>query len=501
MKFDKTNIQFNSLFLNIKKKIEIDLCNKNIESAIKHTLCLSQINFSYYIKYYDQDIENYIGEISKIIFPSKIVYKPKENNVVMIDSLALDGHGLTQQYLRAFMALKLNILYIVIGSANQCTDILKELNSYSNSKVVIISGKGNNLKEQILLIKMEIENFKAFKIFSHSFSVLGPIALKLLKTPLKYIINFGDHHCWSGTTSADYIIDFRNWGYSLSSGIRKFNKEKIIIQPYYPISDKNHFQGFPKLTKGKVIIFTGGANYKFEDENMTFFKILLRILNDNTEAIVLFACRGDGSIIREFIKKNELVNRLFLIDYRKDLSEVFKHIDIYLSTYPTGGGLMPQYAAINGRPILEYNNEENLNHGTIEYHDFTNLGHSYSTKYVDLELFYKEANRLIRDKDYRECIGSILKQFVISEDKFNKSVKEIYLYNRNLLKPENIDFDYESQRSEFSLVSFSKKLDFLSRLLYRDFSIKYLFKFPYKIVVQSSILALYSFIVKKLKNR
>lgn len=67
---------------------------------------------------------------------------------------------------------------------------------------------------------------------------------------------------------------------------------------------------------------------------------------------------ADARIFREFIRNNGFQRRVFLLGSRRDIHAVFRACDIYMGTYPIGGGLMSQYAAVNGKPILAYASEE-----------------------------------------------------------------------------------------------------------------------------------------------
>lgn len=57
---------------------------------------------------------------------------------------------------------------------------------------------------------------------------------------------------------------------------------------------------------------------------------------------------------------------VFLIGDRHDINEVFKHSDIFLNTYPIGGGLMTQYAAANSKPILSLGVKDEIDTYIVE---------------------------------------------------------------------------------------------------------------------------------------
>ena len=484
---DKKNlISFKKVYKKVKKITEDAIENKNIEAAIKYTQCLSILNINYFCKYFDYEIENSIDKISKLIFQDKIYYESNESNVILIDSMAWDNHCLTQQYLRAMMENDLNILYLVIGNINKCKNIIAELNRYNKSKIIVLS-ESSDLKNQIQIFNKEIQEFKASRIFVQSFSILDAIALKALGTPTIFRINLGDHHCWSGVTSTEFIIDFRNWGATLSNEVRNFATNKILLLPYYPINDENKFEGLPEIGHDKVLIFSGGAVYKILDEKNTFLNLVLKILNQNPRAVILFACRGDDSILRKFILKNNLENRLLLIGYRKDIYEVVKHIDIYLDTYPETGGLMQQYAALNGKPILSCCNSENLYNATINYHE---IG-TYKTRYLDVTELLDECQKLISDLNYRGKIGESLRKSVINPKNFANIFNQIYYQYKSPIKSEKVNFNFEKKRENDFKISIRTNRKYISSILLNKFSYKYLYLFINRIVFISTALTIF----------
>ncbi|MDR2410207.1 MAG: hypothetical protein LBE13_19145 [Bacteroidales bacterium] len=475
-----------TIISNVKKNILKEISKQNYEKSLAYISILNDILWQFYIKYYDQDIEDFIKTISDKMFSAPVEYETEKMNIVFIDSCSWDNHCLTQQYLRAFMALNLNILYVVIKSKHaipQFNQIKEELKEYKKSNILIIYSNFK-IEQQTRLLHEEICKFRPSKIFLHSFSILDAVAIRNISTPLKYRINLGDHHCWSGSSCTDYIIDFRNWGYTLSHTYRQCSKDKIIIQPYYPIVDGNSFEGFPKLAAGKILIFSGGASYKIIDKDLTFFTIILRLLNENPQAIILFACRGNDTILRNFIKKHKLENRLLLTGYRKDINEVLKHVDIYLNTYPLGGGLMVQYAAINGCPILNYKATQDIGTDTIEYCEYNSLHYSYTyrTAYDDIDLFSEAAKNIIENGDYRKEVGKFLKGTVISEQSFNESVKQIFENSKTNLSPCEFNADFERFRSNLSKQSFENASSILASVLHKLFPFSFIVRFPYSIV-------------------
>lgn len=54
------------------------------------------------------------------------------------------------------------------------------------------------------------------------------------------------------------------------------------------------------------------------------------------------------------IKKYQLGDRFYVLGFRNDIIELFRKVDVYIGTYPIGGGLMTQIAASNNLPVVQY---------------------------------------------------------------------------------------------------------------------------------------------------
>lgn len=71
-------------------------------------------------------------------------------------------------------------------------------------------------------------------------------------------------------------------------------------------------------------------------ENFFISKYSKEWSNENNNSIILIAGNGNEKPLIEFIKNNNLINKIFLIGNRTDISEVFKKdrcIYQYLSFY------------------------------------------------------------------------------------------------------------------------------------------------------------------------
>ncbi len=204
------------------------------------------------------------------------------------------------------------------------------------------------------------------------------------------------------------------------------------------------------------------------DENDTFFKLNKAILDANPNAVTLFAGGGDMALLNGLIDKYGLKGRFIPIGQRNDIFECYKHSDIYLSSYPLGGGLMAQFAAHAGIPILALANNEFG--GRIE--EMVCQKQREIITLSNMDALVAEASRLIMDEVYRKQRGQTMRDCVIDIKEFNHSfqrsvttgqsqypmdinenVKLHYLNVKDKLKLENKTKGY--QRSIFTTLGMS----------------------------------------------
>ena len=126
------------------------------------------------------------------------------------------------------------------------------------------------------------------------------------------------------------------------------------------------------------------------------------------------------AMLNGLIDKYELQGRFIPIGQRYDIFECYKHSDIYLSTYPHGGGLMAQFAAHAGLPMLALSNPTSS--GKIE--EMVCQKHEEVITFDNMDTLIAEATRLINDEAYRKTRGQAMRDCVISVEEFNRCFKE-----------------------------------------------------------------------------
>lgn len=392
-----------------------DVCLKYVEAAC-------DVAYKFYIGFTNNQIEATLKQLARRIQKHETLdFGPR---CVFYDTFSQDAQGLTMQYVDAIIAAGWEMLYITeFGLDNPRSVRLKQtLQDYPKAKVMTVSRKLKGMSK-VQFVYDTIMDYAPDKLFMH----IHPSAVKVVtalyalpKEITKYQINLTDHTYWVGAGCVDYSFEFRDYGASLSVGKRGIQKDRILFLPYYPMMKETEFAGFPNEVEGKVKICSGASFYKIIDENDTFFKLNKAILDVNPNAVTLFAGGGDMVMLNSLIEKYGLKGRFIPIGQRNDIFECYKHSDIYLSSYPLGGGLMSQFAAHAGLPILALANSKTS--GKIE--EMVCQKHWEDMTFDSMDALVAEASRLVNDTSYRQQRGQAMRNCVIDVEEFNHSFQK-----------------------------------------------------------------------------
>lgn len=414
---------YDRILLNAGRKIE----RGEYEDACSELAYAATWQYNFNTDYSTDSIDLLVSRLRKHYIADYDVTDKQDNSIVMLDSFAWDNRGLTQQYVRALRTLGYRLLFICTDSElNMQQDTRKELADYENSKAIWLD-KSQTIQERLEIIRQEVLAFHPSKMFLHfaPWDFLPIMSADACTNVTVYNINLTDHAFWPGVTFIDYEFEFRPFGMTIDAEKRGFKKEQLLNLPYYPIiSSGASFNGFPSLPKDAVIILTGGSYYKMFGEHGAFFNILDTLLGISDKVHVLIAGDGDRKIMTSYLNNIKHSQRVHLLGNRHDISEVFKHCDIYLNTYPSGGGLMVQYAAYHEKPILFFSNKNNNSHFIMEVVSPT--GHD-TNDFYDLRLLREYAEKLVSDVAYRQSEGLKCKLQLQDEKTFTDTLRD-YLY-------------------------------------------------------------------------
>lgn len=421
----------------LKRQAHKSFRKGDYEEALTIAQAAAATAFQFNWIYADEELESMLQSISNKLILSR-TYVPIPNRVVFYDFLAFDNCVLSEQYLTALLSYDVEILFIFENyNAERSTNIQKLLTS-PRVTVYKLPQKISNLEKLKALTEL-ITSFCPEKAFlqMHPSSTVAVTLWNAFSQTTRYLINHSDHAFWLGTRCTDYCLEFRDYGATISLEKRGLKKNQILLQPYYPITTCKPFIGFPKeATQDKVIIYTGATYYKMYGEKGIFFTMMKRILDENPKVVILLSGSGDDKPIKKFIKKNSYQKRLFILGLRNDVNYVFQHCDIYLGTYPVTGGLMTQFAAINGKPILAYT-DKSIANNYIEGLLYRKKG---QLTHTNLDDFYAEAKKLINDREYRVGKGNELRDAIIKPEEFNELLRKLITEHKNY---QDVNMDME----------------------------------------------------------
>ena len=397
------------------------------ESSLQYIRASALWAYSFNFFYSDENVEYLLKHIADKKLGGCHIQNPENDKFVFIDSFAFDNRGLTQQYLRAMMSMNISILYIVTKhDFHKGKDIFRELQEYSKATIYTIKKGQNNLAKSQSIIE-EIKKFAPSKIFLHltPWDVSALMAIYKISNVVKYNINLTDHAFWLGASFIDYNIEFRAYGKTVSLEKRGLSQMQEICLPYYPVLPKwSEFKGFPEIPNDSVTILTGGAPYKMLGRNDVFFSIMDQLLAISSRVrIIIAGVEPSYEIFKEKITRMRNGKRVLLIGNRTDINECFVHCDMFLGTYPTIGGLMTQYAAINAKPILAYRDPDDTCNSQVE--DVVNQCKKAVHTYSDKEEFLHYAKRLIEDQLFRVSEGRNNRDALITSDTFNQEFSNL----------------------------------------------------------------------------
>lgn len=403
----------------LKTIIARNISDKNYDRALKNIYACASILYSVNYTFVDEDLENALIKIAGS-FEVKTKETYSDDEIIFYDGFGLNDRGLAQIYLKALTKCYRVIYITEEKNKRNIPDILDIVNTHG--EVVYLREK--RLYDEIEELKRVIDIYTAKKFIFYSYpqDVVGVTCMNIYDGILdRYSINLTDHAFWLGAKAIDYNVEFRNYGASISRVYRKIADSKIIMLPYYPNINQNvEFQGLPFDVNGKKIIFSGGSLYKTFGDDNKYYYMVERILQENENAIFWYAGSGDASELNKL--KNKYKERVFYTPERKDLYQVLKHCDLYLSTYPICGGLMFQYAAVaNKVPItLKYDDISN---------DFLLNQTELNVEFDDLGLLLKEVKRMLSDEAYMSSRSAQIANAVITMEEFETKVENVFSKN------------------------------------------------------------------------
>lgn len=440
--YSKSDI--NNIYFRLKTCAEKSLQEGRYDDALVFIKSAASWMSQFNAFYSDVEADAFIRKIAEQVFSEKKIENPSAQKCILIDSWGWDHKGLSQQYINGLINIGLEILYICTRKdEKRGSDIQKCLKDCGKAEIFYADSKRDAL-EAARKIRKKIVVFSPASIFLHitPYDTAALMACSGLEGVKILNINLTDHAFWLGSSLIDYNIEFRPYGMTVSQEKRALIQKQLLPLPYYPIKSLSHpYQGLPNLPQNAIKVFTGGALYKMLGKDDIFFKIMESVLKISSSVYILVAGFAEKRLFEEKCKNLYGSERILLIGNRSDIDEVFEHIDIYLSTYPMIGGLMSQYAAMHGKPIIAYREkgdimnevEEIINNFQQSFHSCTSI-----SDMIDY------ATKLIHDVKFRQAEGKILKEGLMTPQRFDDLLSCYYKDQGAKLNWEKDEIDYDS---------------------------------------------------------
>jgi hypothetical protein len=474
----------------IRKDLQEAMKNGEVFRVVKLVETFSEVTIRINNIKSDSTVESILQELSRRYIGIQPDNGKKHKLIVFYDQVGTTI-CLGLQYLRGILAAGYEVVYIYENYRNdispQLLNVIKSLNieyklfgpSTPIFKNGIYSGK---------LVSDFVNSLRPEKIVCHPLpnEAIGMSVMYSLPHIEKFIVVPGDHHYYAGFHSADYLIEFRKFGISVSINERGINAKRIYKLPYYPIIDElTNFKGFPVDTKGKVVFASAGATYKFVGSDIiyTLWKYILEF--DNT--LVLYMGKPDKKMFG-FIKKNGYENRFILLGYRNDFVQCIKESDVLVNSYPVGGALVSQTAAYFEKPIIAYcDSKEYLFQNIADI--LGGDGKKDDITKTSLDETMSHVKMLLSDKKIRIDFGESTKSILQTKVEFDKTLsrilnhtehtvdaKEVCRYDKGFLMDK-----YLCQQNNWHPTVF------VPLLVHYGFSFFWKFKFMYKDMIKNPL--------------
>ena len=444
------------------------------DETLNYISTLAHWAYMYNFIYTDADLEELLRKCALKI-STEYISSSNKDRVILFDTCGFDNRGLIQIYVRALIENNYDFLLIYNDKLSNIPVTSREIEKYGRGK--ILSFNEETISKKIELVLSEIRTFNPSKILLDivPWDVMSLACSSLVKNCKVFNINGTDHAFWLGTTILDYNLEFRRFGYTISIEKRGLKKEQLILNSYYPIlNGKIDKDDLPKFTSNTIKLLTGGASYKFLGNKLYFFQIVDILLESCDSAILMIAGYVDD-ILKESVSKMKHKKRVYFIGVRKDIDLVFEYCDIYLNSYPFGGGLMTQLAAVNKKPILSLIDEYNEHFSYIDECVFPYGDKLYSKHNVDELVSYFKS--LTGSHVFRKSEGESLCNGIVTVSNFNKKLKKILEGEIEKMEDFRDVVDYDSFLRYYLEVEDEYPQSF-GILLYR-YRLKAFVKFPY----------------------
>ncbi len=236
--------------------------------------------------------------------------------------------------------------------------------------------------------------------------------------------NHASHMPWLGKNIADLVLDIVN-NDAITKEKRGITNTYFLGVPtkntaFAKVSDKNEIRRRLKIPFDKKIIVTSGSDARYRNICGNDFRDYLEeIMDDNTLCYVIGVKPKSPSWKKiKHDTKNRVIT-LGFINFHKGFSDYLKAADLYLDSYPLGGGTAMIDAISSGVPALS------LNTVCPQFDYLTETSAYCQTK----DEFINKARKVLNNKAYANEIYEEVKNSLIkyqSTEAWNKKIEKLF---------------------------------------------------------------------------
>ena len=433
-------------------------CKKKIGKYIRHKrygAALKLIRFCAQDKYYlndvlaDPELEDGLSLIADALGGTADAVTPEEKGpkpvVVFYDQVSLYNRVLSRTYLEGLASVgEIELVYISYQKRED-NRLLYEYCEQNGIRFYEIGKRyGYSSLQNLLTLLARIRPDHIISQ-NHADDFIGVVAnLCFAGKAKRHLINITDHAFWIGTRAYDSIVEFRNFGASVSVLLRGIPGDRLIKLPYYASDTVAPFGGLPFDESGKRIVLSGGSVYKTQGSD-AFYDVVRHILDTFDDTVFYFLGNNAEDYIRSKFREPRYEGRVFVENERADLDEVLKRAYVYINTYPLIGGLMTLFAMKNGLiPFTLVNADAPAN----DIRDFV-VGGKCDFCFTGVSEMIAEIDRCLSDADAYARRRKEIRTICINKELFNANLKTILLDGKSDFELHVGQVDYDKQREMY----------------------------------------------------
>ncbi|MBQ9573238.1 MAG: hypothetical protein IJR22_07610 [Acidaminococcaceae bacterium] len=235
--------------------------------------------------------------------------------------------------------------------------------------------------------------------------------------------NHASHMPWLGKSIADLVLEIQQ-DYELTKDVRGITNTFFLGVPSkeiaFSISDKQEERIKLGMPVDKKIIVSCGSKDKFRTIlDKGFIDYVKDIIDKDTYCYVIGVNPSSSEWAKAKHETNNHILPLKHIDFDKGFLSYLRAADLYLDSFPVGGGTAVMDAVSVGTPALSLQSVGRQFDYLITTSAFCKSG----------EEFVKKAIKVLDDKNYANAIFEELKNSLIkyqSIEAWNKRIKELF---------------------------------------------------------------------------